>query len=127
LLPAFQNDVYNGAHTKGPALETSHSKNVPSLKVPVLDLVSQVHDVVLVRCIFSSGKPQGVGILEWGVYGEGMEMGRSVYEQPGTKVDGILSQQGGFQVSRRETKGSKKKWEKEKTEARGLQRNYVVC
>jgi hypothetical protein len=37
----------------------------------VLDLVSQVRDVVLVMCIFSSGKPQGVGILEWGVYGEG--------------------------------------------------------
>ncbi len=40
--------------------------------------------------------------------GEGMEVGRSVYEQPGTKVDGILSQQGGFQVSKgneREAKG----------------------
>ncbi len=39
--------------------------------VSVLDLVSQVRDVVLVRCIFSSGKPQGVEILEQGVYGEG--------------------------------------------------------
>jgi hypothetical protein len=37
----------------------------------VLDLVSQVRDVVLVMYIFSSGKPQGVGILERGVYGEG--------------------------------------------------------
>jgi hypothetical protein len=37
----------------------------------VLDLVNQVHDVVLVMCIFSSGKPQGVGILERGEYGEG--------------------------------------------------------
>jgi hypothetical protein len=37
----------------------------------VLDLVSQFRDVVLVMCIFSSGKPQGVGILERGVYGEG--------------------------------------------------------
>ncbi len=50
---------------------------------------------------FSSGKPQGVGILEWGGNGEGMEMGTSVYQQPGTRVDGILSQQGGFQVSKR--------------------------
>ncbi len=81
--------------------------------VVVLDLVSQFRDVVLVRCIFSSREPQGVRILEWGVYGEGMEMESSVYEQPGTKVDGILSQQGGFQVSRRETKGGKKKWEKQ--------------
>ncbi len=41
----------------------------------VLDLVSQFRNVVLVRCIFSSGKPQGVGILERGVYGEGDENG----------------------------------------------------
>jgi hypothetical protein len=58
----------------------------------VPDLVSRIRDVVLVRRIFSSGKPQGSGF--WN--GEGMEMGRSVYEQPGTKVDGILSHQGGF-------------------------------
>ncbi len=30
----------------------------------VLDLVSQVRDVVLMECIFGSGRPQGVGILE---------------------------------------------------------------
>ncbi len=40
-------------------------------KLLVLDLVSQVRDVILVMWIFSSGKPQGVGILERGVYGEG--------------------------------------------------------
>jgi hypothetical protein len=62
----------------------------------VPDLGSRICDVVLVRRIFNSGKPQGVGILEWGGKGEGMEMGRSVYEQPETKVDGILSRQGGF-------------------------------
>ncbi len=47
-------------------------------------------------------------------------MGRSVYEQPGTKVDGILSQQGGFQVSRRDIKGGKKKGEKGKVESKGI-------
>ncbi len=63
--------------------------------------MSQVRDVVLVMCIFSSGKPQGVGILERGVYGEGDgNGGKSVYEQSGTEVDRILSQQGGFQVSK---------------------------
>jgi hypothetical protein len=62
----------------------------------VLDLVSQICNVVLVRGTFGSGKPQGDGILGWGGNGEGMEVGRSVYKQPGTKVDGILSQQGGF-------------------------------
>jgi hypothetical protein len=58
--------------------------------------------------------------LEWGVYGEGMKMGRSVYEQPGTKVDGILSQHGGFQVSRRETKGGKKEMGKGKNISKGI-------
>ncbi len=38
--------------------------------------------------------------MEWG-------NGRSVYEQPETEVDRILSQQGGFQVSKRERKGAK--------------------
>ncbi len=67
-----------------------HSFNI------ILDLASRIRDVVLVRRIFSLEKPQGVGNLEWGGNGEGMERGRSVYEQPGTKVDGILSRQGGF-------------------------------
>ncbi len=77
----------------------------------MLDLVTQVRDVVFVKCIFSFGEPQGVGILERGVYGVEWgngEMGRSVYEQPGTKVDRILSQQGGFQVSKGKRKGGKK-------------------
>ncbi len=46
----------------------------------VPDLVSRDRDVVLVRRIFSSGKPRGVGNLEWGGNGEGMGRGRSVYE-----------------------------------------------
>ncbi len=37
-------------------------------------------NVVLVRHIFSLGKPRGVGNLEWGGDGEGMGRGRSVYE-----------------------------------------------
>jgi hypothetical protein len=36
------------------------------------------------------------------------ETGRSVYEQPGTEVDRILSQQGGFQVSKGKQKGGKR-------------------
>jgi hypothetical protein len=47
-------------------------------------------------------------------------MGRSVYEQPGTKVDGILSQQGGFQVSKGKQKGME-----EKSKARGLRHNML--
>ncbi len=41
-----------------------------------------------------------------------MEMGRSVYEQPGTKVDGILSLQGGFTSKEREWKRSKRESER---------------
>jgi hypothetical protein len=53
--------------------EINDTSNVP-------DFVSRDRDVVLVRCIFSSGKPQGVGNLEWGGNGEGMGRGRSVDE-----------------------------------------------
>jgi hypothetical protein len=49
-----------------------------------------------------------------------MEMGRSVYEQPGTRVDGILSQQGGFQVSKGKWKGGKKESEKGKAKSKGI-------
>ncbi len=35
-----------------------------NINVAVLDLLTQVRDVVFVKCIFSSGKPQGVGISE---------------------------------------------------------------
>jgi hypothetical protein len=57
--------------------------------LPVPDHGSRDRDVVLVRCTTSLGKPRGVGNLEWGGKGEGMGRGRSVYEQPGAKVDGI--------------------------------------
>ncbi len=66
----------------------------------VLDLVSQIRDVILVRCILILGNPRGSGFWNGEYMGKGMEMGRSVYEQPGTEVDRILSQQGGFQVSK---------------------------
>jgi hypothetical protein len=46
------------------------------------------------------GDPLGSGFWNEGYMGEGREMGRSVYEQPGNEVDRILSQQRGFQVSK---------------------------
>jgi hypothetical protein len=52
--------------------------------------------------------------------GKGREMGRSVYEQPGNEVDGILSQQGGFQVSKGKRKGKQRGMEKGKAESKGL-------
>ncbi len=41
----------------------------------VPDLVRRIRDVVLVRRIFSPGKPQEVRNLEWGGNGEGMGRG----------------------------------------------------
>ncbi len=55
----------------------------------MLDLVSQVRDVVLLNVhIFGSGKLREVGILEWGYMSQGREMGSLVHEQPGYEVDG---------------------------------------
>jgi hypothetical protein len=53
------------------------------MPVSVLDLVSQIRDVVLVRRIFSSGKPQGVGIFEWGGDGNGEISSRATGHQGG--------------------------------------------
>ncbi len=56
----------------------------------VPDHGSPDRNVVLVRRTMGSGvNPGGSGIWK----GEGMGWGRSVYEQPGTKVDGIASRQ----------------------------------
>ncbi len=52
--------------------------------------------------------------------GKGRGMGRSVYEQPGNEVDRILSQQGGFQVSKGRRKGKQKGMGKGKAESKGI-------
>jgi hypothetical protein len=58
-------------------------------------LGNQCCDVVLVKGALTWEKPQGVGVSEWETDEEqmgsrwgGMEMERSVYKQPGTRVDG---------------------------------------
>ncbi len=94
--------------------------------VHVLDLVSQVRDVILMKCIFGSGRPQGSGFWNEGYMGKGREMGRSVYQQPGNEVDRILSQQGGFQVSKGRRKGKQKGMGKGKQKARGLLNDCTV-
>ncbi len=62
--------------------------------------------------------------MEWGWNGEGMGRGRSVYEQPGTRGDGIAPhKEEGFQVSKRDSREegiSKGNWQREL--ARGLTR-----
>jgi hypothetical protein len=53
----------------------------------VLDLVSQVRDVILMNVYLDLGNSGGVGILEWRVYEQGREMRSLVYQQPGYEVD----------------------------------------
>jgi hypothetical protein len=72
---------------------------------------SQCCDVVLVKGRINLEKPQGVGISEWETDGE--QMGRDGNE--GTSLQAtwdqggrILSQQGGFQVSKGVKKGEQK-------------------
>jgi hypothetical protein len=59
----------------------------------VPDPGSRDRDVVLAS-VGLLGKPKrGVRNLEQGGDGEGMRKGRSVYKQPGTKVDRVASRQ----------------------------------
>ncbi len=48
----------------------------------MLDLVSQVRDVVLMNVYLDLGDPGGSGFWNEGYMGKGREMRRSVYEQP---------------------------------------------
>jgi hypothetical protein len=54
----------------------------------VLDLVSQVRDVVLMNVYLDLGNSTGSGFWNGGHMNQGREMGRSVYEQHGYEVDG---------------------------------------
>ncbi len=54
----------------------------------MLDLVSQVRDVVLMNVYLDLGNPGGPGFWNEGYMNKGREMGRSVYEQHGNEVDG---------------------------------------
>jgi hypothetical protein len=64
------------------------SKSSEDRDIIVLDLVSQVRDVVLMNVYLDLGNSGGSGFWNEGYIGKGREMGRSVYEQPGNEVDG---------------------------------------
>ncbi len=53
----------------------------------VLDLVSQIRNVVLMNVYLDLGNPGGSGFWDVGYMNKGREMGRSAYEQPGKEVD----------------------------------------
>jgi hypothetical protein len=56
------------------------------------------------ECTFGGEKLRGVGILESGVYEQGKGNGEFSLQAIGDRGGRILSQQGGFQVSGRESK-----------------------
>jgi hypothetical protein len=57
-------------------------------KIIVLELVSQIRDVVLMNVYLDLGNCGGLGFWNGGYMNKGREMGGSVYEQPGKEVDG---------------------------------------
>ncbi len=54
----------------------------------MLDLVSQVRDIVLMSVYFDLGNPGGGGDFGMKGVSKGREMESLVYEQPGNEVDG---------------------------------------
>jgi hypothetical protein len=56
--------------------------------IPVLDLVSQVRDAVLMSVYLDLGNPGGPGFWNEGYMSRGREMESLVSEQPGDEVDG---------------------------------------
>jgi hypothetical protein len=53
----------------------------------VLDLVSQVRDVILMSVYLDLGNPGRLGFWDEGYMSKGREMGSLIYEQPGNEVD----------------------------------------
>jgi hypothetical protein len=61
---------------------------MPTMVIIVLDLVSQVRDVILMNVYLDLENSGGSGFRNEGYMSKGREMGRSVYKQPGNEVDG---------------------------------------
>ncbi len=62
----------------------------------MLDLVCQIRDVVLRNVYLDLENPGGSGFWDGGYMNKGREMGRSVYEQPGNKMDRSCHSKEGF-------------------------------
>jgi hypothetical protein len=62
--------------------------HVKFIKFTVLDLVSQVRDAILMNVYLEVRNPGGSGFWSQGYMSKGREMGRAVYNQTETKVDG---------------------------------------
>ncbi len=73
----------------------------------VLDLVSQVRNVVLMSVYLDLGNPGGAGFWNEGVYEQGEGNGEFSLQATWVRGGRILSQRGGFQVSKGRRMGSK--------------------
>jgi hypothetical protein len=85
----------------------------------VLEVVSQFRDVVLMNVYLDLGNPGGLGFRNEGYMnkgGNGKISLRAIWERGGR----ILSQQGGFQVSKGRPMGSKREWRKGKQRSKGI-------
>ncbi len=76
--------------------------------LPVPDLGSRIRDVVLVRRIFSSRKPQGVGVWNGKGTGKGWKWGGQFTSNLRPRWTGSYHVKEGFQVSKGKWKGSKR-------------------
>jgi hypothetical protein len=85
----------------------------------VLDLVSQVRDIVLMSVYLDLGKPRG-WILDEGVYEQGEENGEFSVRATWARGGQILSHQRGFQVSKGRQMGSKGEYKKGKAKSKGI-------
>jgi hypothetical protein len=95
------------------------------LIIDVLDLVSQVRDVVLMNVYLDLRNSGGSGFWNGGYISKGREMGRSVYEQPGNEVDGSYHSKEGSKQVRGDEWGAKGNGEKRMQKARGLLYNSL--
>jgi hypothetical protein len=73
--------------------------------ITVCNLLDLVHNVILIEYIFGSGKPQGSGFWARGAHGYWENKGGVSLRATGSRGGRILTQQGGFQVSRQGEQG----------------------
>jgi hypothetical protein len=87
----------------------------------VLDLVSQLRDVVLMNVYLDLGNPRGAGFWDEGYMskGRGKKNGKISLRVTWERVGRILSQPGGFQVSKEGRMGSKRRAEKGESKKQG--------
>jgi hypothetical protein len=95
----------------------------PVYGIGVRDLLDLVHNVVLIKCIFRSGNPGGSGFWvkgsSWATEGtKGVSL-----RATGSRGGWILTQQGGFQVSRQGEQGE----QGEQGADRVYKVNYIPC